>query len=111
MPVATGGAEECTADFAQSADQLPAVERRKFLAHDSGREDEFVAEGRRNRASCFQQRFQMDLGRFLKPKQGLAFVLSVRVAAGQEEAFRDENAVFVAADFDFRQRHNHWVEG
>ena len=58
-------AEQFAADFPQAALQLPAVVG-WVLAHGSGGEDEFVAESRWNRATGFQQRFQMDFCGLLK---------------------------------------------
>jgi hypothetical protein len=42
----------------------------------------------------------MRFGGLLKAQDGLAAVAPVRVAAGKQFAFRDEDAVFVAPDFD-----------
>jgi hypothetical protein len=65
MTVAASVAQVFTSDFAQATFQLTTIERWVF-AHRSGRENKFVAEGRRNWTARFQQRFQMGLGRLLK---------------------------------------------
>ena len=49
----------------------------------SGGENEFVAEGFRDGASGFKQRFKVRLGGLLKAKGGFTPVASVRVATGQ----------------------------
>lgn len=73
----------------------------------SGREDEFVAEGGRNRAPRFHQRLQMRFGGLLKAQDGFTAVASVRVTAGEQFAFRDEEAVLIAPDFDLGNGNDH----
>jgi len=107
VPVASGSAEGFAAEFAQPPVELTAVEGGELFAHGSGREDKFVAEGWWDRASRFQQRSQMRLGGFLKPQHGLALVAPVRMAAGQQRAFGYENAIFIFAHFDLRERNDH----
>jgi hypothetical protein len=65
----------------ESSFKLPTVIGGGF-AHESGREDEFVAERRRDRAAGFQQSLQVRLGGLLKAEQGFTSVPSVSVAAG-----------------------------
>src|SRR4030095_10543089 len=81
-------------DIPESSFKLPTVIGRVF-AHESGRENKFVAERRRDRATGFQQSFQMCFGGLLKAEQGLASVASVSVAAGQEAGFGDPHTVFI----------------
>ncbi len=83
MPVTAGVAQVFAADLAETPLQLAAVERGVF-AHDSGGDNEFVAEGGWDGAASFQECLQMGLGRFLKPKNGFAPVTSMCVAAGQQ---------------------------
>jgi len=106
MPMTAGSAKECAADFSQTAIKLPTVPR-GILAHGSGGENEFVAEGGRDRAARFQQRFQMRFCRLLKAKGGFAAVASVRVAAGQQAGFGDPHAVFVLTELHFRKWNDH----
>jgi hypothetical protein len=94
------------ADLTQAAVKLSAVPRGVF-AHGSGGENRFVAESRRNGASSFEQRFQMDLGGLLKTKHGFAPVASVGVTAGQERGSGDPDAVFILTDLHFRERNDH----
>lgn len=54
MPMTTRSAQKFTTDFAESPLQLTAVPR-GVLAHRSGGEDEFVAEGGRDGAAGFEQ--------------------------------------------------------
>ena len=83
-------------DVPESSFELPTIVGRVF-AHESGREDEFVAKPRRNRPAGFQQSFQMCLGGLLKAEQGFASVASVSVAAGQEGGFGDPHTVLILA--------------
>jgi len=106
MPVTAGGAKKFTTDFTESPVQLAAVPRGIF-AHGSGSENKFVAEGRRDGASGFEQRFQVDLGGLLKAQRCLAAVASVRVAAGQERRFGNPHAVFILTKSHFREWNNH----
>ena len=94
VAVTAGAAEVLATDVPESSFELPAVIGRVF-AHESGREDEFVAERRRDRAAGFQQSFQMRLGGLLKAEQGFASVASMSVAAGQEGRFGDPHTVFI----------------
>ena len=109
MSVAPGGAEQFTANFAQAAFNLAAVPSGVF-AHRSGGEDEFVAEGCRNGTAGVEQRFQMRLGGLLKTQGRFAPVAPVRVAAGEQNGFRNPNAVFVLPDLNFRERNYHIQE-
>ena len=86
--------EAFATDFQELPVELPAVIGRVF-AHESGREDEFVAKRRRNRATGFQQSLQVRLGGLLKAEQGFASVASVSVAAGQQGGFGDPHTVFI----------------
>jgi len=94
VAVAARAAEVLATNVPESSFELPAVIRRVF-AHESGREDEFVAERRRNRPAGFQQSFQMRLGGLLKAEQGFASVASMSVAARQEGGFGDPHTVFI----------------
>ena len=49
----------------------------------SGGKNKFVPKGFRNRASGFEERFEMSFGGLLKAQGGLAAIASVRVTAGQ----------------------------
>ena len=49
----------------------------------SGGENEFVTEGFRNRASGFEQRFEMIFRSLLKTQSGFATIPPVRVTARQ----------------------------
>ena len=80
VPMTAGVAQVFTADFAQAALQLATVEGGVFT-HRSGGEDEFVAEGGRDGASGFQQRFQMGFCGLLKTKNSFTPVASVGVTA------------------------------
>ena len=93
-------------DLPESPFKLPTVIGRVF-AHESGREDEFVAERRRNRAAGFQESFQMRLGGLLKAEQGFASVPSVSVAAGQEARFGDPHTVFILPQLHLLKWNNH----
>lgn len=73
----------------------------------SGREHELVAEGRRDRAAGFQQRFQMGLRGLLKAEQRLAPVATVRVAAGQEGGLGDPHAILIPSKLHLAERNNH----
>lgn len=95
-----------TADFTESPFQLAAVPR-GVLAHGSGGENKFVAEGHGNRAARFEQGFQMSLGGLLKAERRLTPVASVRMAAGQEAGFGNPHAVFVPAELHFREWNDH----
>ena len=77
------------------------------LAHNSGGEDEFVAEGGRDGPTGFEQRLQMRLGRLLKAQGGFAAVVSVRVATRQQAGFGDPDAVFVLTELHFRKWNDH----
>ncbi len=70
-------AEKFAADFAQPFFKLPTIPRRIFFPHGSSGENEFVAEGRRNRASRFEQRFEMCFGRLLEAQDRFAAVAPV----------------------------------
>ena len=70
-------------------------------------ENEFVAKGGWNWTAGFQQRLQMSLGGLLEAQDGLAPVLSVRVAAGQQRRFRNPYPVLVAPHLNFRDGNNH----
>jgi hypothetical protein len=106
VPVTAGASEVLATDVPESSFKLPTVIGR-VLAHESGREDEFVAERRRDRSAGFQQSFQMRLGGLLKPEQGLASVAPVSVAAGQEARFGDPHTVFILPDLHLLQWNNH----
>jgi hypothetical protein len=86
--------EVLATDVPESSFELPTGIRR-VLAHELGREDELVAERRRDRAAGFQQSFQMRLGGLLKAEQCFASVASMSVAAGQEGRFGDPHTVFI----------------
>ena len=94
VAVTAPATEVFATDFQESPVELPALIGRVF-AHESGREDEFVAKRRRNRATGFQQSLQMRLGGLLKAEQGFASVASVSVAAGQQGGFGDPHTVFI----------------
>jgi hypothetical protein len=94
VAVTARATEVLATDVPESSFELPTVIGR-VLAHESGREDEFVAERRRDRATGFQQSFQMRLGGLLKAEQGFASVASMSVAAGQETGFGDPHTVFI----------------
>lgn len=106
MPVAPGGAKEFAANLTQTTVK-PAAVPGGIFAHRSGGEDEFVAEGGRDGASGFEQRFQMGLGGLLKSQGGLAAVAPVRVAAGQQGGFGNPHAVFVLTKLHFREWNDH----
>jgi len=106
VSVAARGPQELATDLAEAAFQLPAIVRGIF-AHESGSQDKFIAEGRRNGASGFEQGFQMRLGRLLKTKRGFAAVPSMRVASGQETGFGNPNAIFVLTHLHFREWNDH----
>ncbi len=72
--------EQFTAQLAQAALQLTAIPGRVF-AHNSGGEDELVAEGRRDGAAGFEEGFEVRLGGLLEAEDGLTAVLAMRVAA------------------------------
>jgi len=107
VSVAAGSAQQFAADFAQPPIELAAVPGGELLADDSGDQDELIAEGRWDRAARFPQRFEMRLRRLLKVQDRFAAIASVRVAAGQQCAPGDENAVFITPDFDLRDRDDH----
>jgi hypothetical protein len=65
VPVTARATEVLAANVPEPSFELPTVIGRVF-AHESGREDEFVAERRRDRATGFQESFQMRLGGLLK---------------------------------------------
>ena len=109
VPVAAGGAEQFTADHAEAAFELTAVPR-GVLAHESGDEDEFVAESRGNRAACFHERFEMGLGGLLETKNGFAAITTMRVAAGEKRALGNPHTVFITSDLNFRDGNNHYVK-
>ena len=94
VAVTARATEVLATDVPESSLELPTVIGR-VLAHESGREDEFVAKRRRDRAAGFQQSFQMRLGGLLKAEQGFASVASMSVAAGQEGRFGDPHTVFI----------------
>ena len=94
VAVTARATEVLATDVSESSFELPTVIGR-VLAHESGREDEFVAERRRDRATGFQESFQMRLGGLLKAEQGFASVASMSVAAGQEAGFGDPHTVFI----------------
>ena len=94
VAVTAPATEVFATDFQESPVELPALIGRVF-AHESGREDEFVAKRRRNRATGFQQSLQVRLGGLLKAEQGFASVASVSVAAGQQGGFGDPHTVFI----------------
>jgi hypothetical protein len=106
MPVAPRCAKQFTADFTESALQLTAVVCGKF-AHKSGGQDEFVAEGGRNGASGFEQRFQMRLGGLLESQGGIAPVTPVRMATGQQVGFRNPHPVFILTKPHFGKWNDH----
>lgn len=106
MPVAAGVPEMFTTDLAEASLQLTTIERGIF-AHGSGGENKFVAEGRRDGASSFKERFQMRFRGLLKAKRGFAAVAPVRVTAGQERGFGNPHAVFILTQLHFRERNNH----
>ena len=94
VAVTAPATEVLATDLPESPFKLPTVIGR-VLAHESGREDEFVAKRRRNRATGFQQSLQVRLGGLLKAEQGFASVASVSVAAGQQGGFGDPHTVFI----------------
>src|SRR6266478_449552 len=94
VAVTARATEVLATDLPESPFKLPTVTGRVF-AHESGREDEFVAERRRDRAAGFQESFQMRVGGLWKAEQGFAAVASVSVAAGQEARFGDRHTVFI----------------
>ena len=94
VAVTARATEMLATDVPESSFKLPTVIGRVFT-HESGREDEFVAERRRDRATGFQESFQMRLGGLLKAEQGFASVASVSMAAGQEAGFGDPHTVFI----------------
>ena len=49
----------------------------------SGGQNKFVAESFGNRASGFEERFEVGFGGLLKTQNGFAPITSVRMAAGQ----------------------------
>jgi hypothetical protein len=106
VPMAASGAKEFTTDLAKAALQLAAIPRGVF-AHRSGGENEFVAEGDRNRAARFEQGFQVDFGGLLKTERGFAPVASVRMAAGKQRRFCNPHAVFIPPDLHFREWNDH----
>ena len=93
-------------DFAQAALQLAAVPRRVF-AHRSGGEDELVAKGGRDGAARFQQGFKMQLGGLLKAENGLAAILSVRVAARQQSGLGNPHRILVATHLNLGNGNDH----
>ncbi len=109
VPVAARCTEQFATDFPQATLQLPAVVGRIFT-HDSGGEDEFVAESRRNGAAGFQQCFQMDFRGLLKAEQRLAPVASVCMTAGQEVGLGNPHAVFILPELYFGEWNNHCVK-
>jgi len=104
--MAAGVAQMDASDFAEATLQLAAAPTR-VLAHASSRKDELVAEGRRNRAAGFQQRFQMGLRGLLKTKERLTPVATVRVAAGQEGGAGDPDAIFIPSKLHLAEWNNH----
>ena len=106
MPVTARRPQQFTTDFAKPPIQLTAVVGR-VLAHASGRKDEFVAEGRWNRPTGFQQRLQMGFRGLLKAEQRLAPVASVRVATGQQAGFGNPHAIFIPSKSHFCERNDH----
>jgi hypothetical protein len=106
MAMTARRAKKFTTDFAESPFQLTAVPRGVF-AHGSGGENKFVAEGSRDGASGFEQRFQMDLGGLLKAERSFAPVASVRVAAGEQRRFGNPHAVFILTELHFREWNDH----
>jgi hypothetical protein len=106
MAVAAGSPKEFAADFAQAAIELPAVVAGE-PAHGSGNQNEFLAESGRDRASGFEQRFQMRLGGLLKAQGCFTAVASMGVAARQERRSGDPHAVFILSKLHLRKRNNH----
>jgi hypothetical protein len=106
VTVAARRAEQLASDLTQATFQLAAVPR-GILAHKSRGENEFVAESGWDGASGFQQRLQMGLGGLLEAQDGLAPVLPVRMAAGQQGRFRNPYPVLVAPHLNFRDRNDH----
>jgi hypothetical protein len=106
MPMAARGAKEFTADFTEAPLQLPAVPS-GVLAHGSGGEHEFVAEGWRDGPSGFEQCFQMGLGGLLETERGFAPVAPVRVTAGEQVGLGDPHAVLIPTQLHFREWNDH----
>ncbi len=106
MPMAAGGAEQFAADFLEPAFQLPAVPG-GVLAHNSGGQDKLVAKRGRDGPSGFQQCFQMGFGRLLEAQDGFAPVASMGMAAGEQSALGNPDAVLVAAELNLGKRHDH----
>jgi hypothetical protein len=106
MPMTVRSAEQLAADLPESPLQLATVERGVF-AHGSGGENELVAEGRRDGAAGFEQRFQVGLGRLLEAQGGFAAVASLRVATGEEAGFGNPDAVLVLTELHFRKWNDH----
>ena len=77
--MAAGGAEQVATNFPQAALQLPAIERGVF-AHNSSRQDEFVAKRGRDGSPRFHQCLQMRLGCELEAQHGFATIPPVSVA-------------------------------
>jgi hypothetical protein len=103
---ASGGAKKLTTDLMEPTLQLAAVVC-GILAHKSGSEDKFVAEGGRNGASSFEQCLQMLLGGLLESQRGFAPVAPVRVTTRQQDGFRNPHAIFILPKLHFGQWNNH----
>ena len=67
----------------------------------SGGENEFVTKGFGNGPSCFEKRFEVGFGGFLKTQSGLATVASVRVTAGKQRRFGNPDAILVPPNLHF----------
>ncbi len=106
MPVASGAAQMDAANLFETPFQLTAINRGIF-SHRSGRNNEFVAEGGRDRAASFEQSFQMSLGGVLKMEDCLPAIASVGVTTGKQSGFGDPHAVFVSPRLNFRNGDDH----
>ncbi len=106
VAVTAGVAQMFATDFAEAALQLAAVPRGVF-ARESGGENELVTKGGRNGAAGVEQGLEMRFGRQLEAEDGLAAILSVRVAARQQRGPGNPHAVFVAAHLNFGNGNNH----
>ena len=94
MPMAAGGVQ---AGGSSMTDIFPR----------SGGENKFVAEGFGNRASGFEQRFEMIFRGLLKTQSCFAPVPPVRVATGQQAGFRNPYAIFIPSNSHLCQRYDH----
>jgi hypothetical protein len=79
----------------------------RILAHGSGGEDKFVAEGGRNGSSGLEQGFEMGFGGLLKAEGGFTPVATMRVAAGEQAGFGDPHAILIAAELNSREWNDH----